>query len=120
MLDEATKVMIEQFGEEVEVIQGDSYEAEDSDNPIYFENKPESEQNVITTKARVIGNPSEEVLTQYGFDQEAETTIYFDEDLVDEGTEIRHNGSIYVVSDVAVQQAGNGPYRWVVGCKRKK
>lgn len=112
LVRDGVQQMISSFGETVTVKPQGDYEATDSSNPIYFEQTASSESNFEET-VRVYSSPSDEILKEYGFEEETEALIYNDDNSIDEGDVVEINGEDFLVESFVTNQIGHGPYIWV-------
>lgn len=119
IVDDATTQIIEEFGEVVTVTPQEGAIPEDSSDPIYFEN-PEETGESYEEKVRVYSSPSEEVLKEYGFEQDVELMIYNDNGDIEEGDVVEYNDGKYVVISQETKQLGSGQYRWVYELDREQ
>jgi hypothetical protein len=111
---DAADVLIGDFGEEITVYPQSSDEPVDSSDPMYFDESSSTAQS-YTIDARVYNAPSEEDLTEYGFDEDTEMMIYEREDKIEEADEIEFEGQRFVVSRTVTNQLGSGSYIWIHG-----
>lgn len=118
-VDDATTQIIEQFGEVVTVTPQEGPVAEDSSDPIYFEN-PEETSNSYDEKVRLYSSPSEEILKEYGFEQEVDLVIYNDNDSIEEGDVVEYSDGKYTVVTEETKSLGSGVYRWVYELSREQ
>lgn len=109
---DAADALIGNFGEEITVYPQDPDEPVDSSDPMYFEETSSTEQS-YTVDARVYNAPSEEMLEDYGFEQDTELMIYEREDTIEEADEIEFDGRRFVVKRTVSNQLGNGGYIWI-------
>lgn len=112
MIDDVTSSIIEDFGEVVTVHPQGDYEPEDSTDPVYFERSTSSESS-FDVKVRVYSMPSEEILNEYGFENDAEFAIYTDENIIDIGDNVEYDGQVFTARRMEKKQMGEGAYRFV-------
>lgn len=121
-LDNAADFLISEFGEEVDIVSRDSENPDDASNPMYFSS---SEGSSVTKEVRLMASPSEEMLQEYGFEQETSTVIYESVGDIQEGDlvqyeEVDGDTAEYVVARKTEHQMGNGEYRFVYSLQRRE
>ena len=106
--------LISQFGEEVTIYSMDNEVPDDADDPMFIDSSG-SEESSSTHSVRLYTSPSEEMMMDYGFEQETEAIMYSTEDIASIGDEVEYSprNLRWVVDNVATNQIGSGPYIFV-------
>lgn len=104
--------MISMFGESVTVKPQASQEPVDSNNPVFFEEQT-SNNSDFTEKVRLYTAPAEEMLKEYGFEDDTEAIIYNNNDSINVSDVVEYNNYTWVVKDRRTNQIGDGPYIYI-------
>ena len=110
------EAIIAQFGENVEIYPQSGQEPENPSDPIYF-----SDTNNTSTateyKVRLYTSASDEMLEDYGLEDETESMMYSTSDIANEGDRVVYSptNQKWTVKSINTNQIGNGPYIWVYG-----
>lgn len=114
LAESGANAMISEFGESVEVIPVDNEEAEDADDPIFIDSSG-TEGIAETHKVRLYTTPSQEMLEDYGFDEDTNAIMYTTEDIADNGDKVEYEpmGYEWIVDRISTNQIGDGPYIYV-------
>lgn len=107
--------MISEFGENVIVTSMDNEVAEDTDDPIFIDSSG-SEGVSETYKVRLYTSPSEEMLEDYGFDEDTHAIMYSTDDIAENGDKVEYEPMEYewIVDRISTNQIGQGrPYIFV-------
>jgi hypothetical protein len=108
------KTMIGQFGEEVTVTSMDYESPDDSDDPIFFDSSG-TEGSSETYTVRLYTSPSQEMMEDYGFEQDADSMMYSTENIATRGDKVTYEAGSYswIVNRIATNQIGEGPYMYI-------
>jgi hypothetical protein len=114
LAEDAARLLIGDFGEEVDVTSMGDGTFEDPSDPIYHSTS-ETVGSTSTHKVRLYTTPSDEKLQKYGFDEDTESMMYSTSQIAEEGDEVSYspNDSNWVVGSVETNQIGHGPYLYV-------
>lgn len=107
--------IIGEFGVFVKVYPQESQEAEDEDEPIFF-NESENTDTFEEHKVRLYTSASEEMMEDYGLDQTADSLMYCTEDIASQGDKVVYeadNKKWNVEGRMTNQITTNGPYIYV-------
>lgn len=114
LAEDGARLLIGDFGEEVEVTSMGDGEFEDPNDPIYHSTS-QTEGSTSTHKVRLYTTPSDEQLETYGFDEDTESMMYSTEDIAEEGDKVSYSpgNTDWVVGRTETNQIGEGPYLFV-------
>lgn len=106
--------MIAEFGEEVLVTPVDNDVAEDSNDPIFIDSSG-SESAATEYRVRLYTTPADEMLEDYGFDDNTEAIMYSTDDIANIGDKVEYEplGHEWIVDKISTNQIGRGPYIYV-------
>lgn len=118
IVEDGANMLISQFGEDVVVTSMDNEVPDNPDDPIFIDSS--GQEGVSEThRVRLYTTPSQEMLEEYGFDQDTEAIIYSREDIAGQGDKVEYEplGSEWVVTKISTNQIGEGPYIYVYSMK---
>jgi hypothetical protein len=106
--------LIGEFGEEVIVRSMDNEEPEDSNDPIFMDSSG-SEDSSSTHTVRLYTTPANDMLEDYGFDEDTEAIMYSTDEIATVGDEVEYEPASYkwVIDEIATNQIGQQPYIFV-------
>lgn len=106
--------LIADFGENVVVRSMDNEEAEDPSDPIFIDSSG-TETSSETHKVRLYTTPSNEMLEDYGFEDNTEAIMYSTDDIAENGDQVEYEpeGYKWVIDEIATNQIGSGSYIFV-------
>ena len=113
LVKEGAEQLIDEFGVYVDVFPQESQKPEDSSNPIFFENA-ENDTNHVEHKVRLYTSTSEEMLQDFGFEEDTESIMYSTEKIAEQGDKVEYENYKWNIKNVATNQIGpEGPYLFV-------
>lgn len=112
--EDGARMMISQFGEEVVVTSMDNEVPDDPDDPMFIDSSGQ-EGTSNTHRVRLYTAPSQEMLEEYGFDEDTECIIYSTDEIASEGDKVEYSvsGLEWIVKSESTNQMGEGPYIFV-------
>jgi hypothetical protein len=118
LVESGADILISEFGETVRVYEHQEQQPENSSDPIYFEDQPES-TSYTEHRVRLYTTPSDEMLADYGFDEDTEAICYNREKIAELGDRISYPGTSqeWIVDQFQSNQLGSGPYLFVFSMK---
>lgn len=119
LTENGADILIDDFGETVTVYPHNEQVPEDSSDPIFFEEDTSSVSGTDYT-VRLYTAPSEELMKDYGFDEETEAMMYTTSNIAEEGDKVEYSGAEsyeWIVKREATNQIGEGPYMFVYSMK---
>lgn len=108
--------MISEFGETVTVTPVPDKVADDPNDTIYLEEDTGS-TTAFDHDVRLYSAASDEMLQDYGFEEDTEAIAYDMEGKIGEGDQVEYQSNTWVVSSIRTNQIGTGPYVYVYGMK---
>lgn len=118
LVESGADILIAEFGETIRVYEHQEQEPEDASDPIYFDDQPDS-TNYTEHKVRLYTTPSDDMLADYGFDDDTEAIFYSRENIAELGDRITYSGTSqeWIVDQFQSNQIGSGPYLFVFSLK---
>lgn len=114
LVREGADSLIAEFGEDVQVTSMDNEVPDDADDPMFLDSSGQ-EGTTETHRVRLYTTPSEEMLQEYGFEEDTKAIMYKTEDIASEGDKVEYapTNQKWYVRRAATNQIGEGPYIWV-------
>lgn len=115
LVESGANQIIGQFGVTVRVYSQDGQSPQDNSDPVLFENT-DNDSNYTEHKVRLYTSASQEMLEDYGLDEDTESMMYSTDDIADEADKVKYPPGNYewtVKRKMTNQISDNGPYIFV-------
>jgi hypothetical protein len=115
LVQDGADLLIGQFGVTVEVYEQTEQDAEDSNNPVFFEHT-DNDSNFTEHTVRLYTSVTDEMMQEYGLDHDAEAIMYDTSDIASEGDKVKYPDGSYtwIITERRTNQLDDtGPYIYV-------